>query len=97
MQDENEAETDKETLKPSSNMELTVMTPSRYKRRHSMQNTKIFVKSSEEESFKILPGVLLTFNEKFIKIGENPAEPVKEQSRVIVFRERSDSMKSIDI
>jgi hypothetical protein len=82
-------------------IELKVMTPSRYKRRNSRQNSVIIIEATEDESLKILPSVLLTYNEKYIKIGEK-TEPTKKTEepqveRVYTFRERTDSMKSIDI
>lgn len=89
------------------------MTPSRSKkRRNSGQGSKIIVKTTDnDETLRILPGVLLSFNEKFINIGgttEKPdkakevepsesADKAQEVDRVYMFRARTDSMKSIDI
>lgn len=90
-----------EAVLPPSNIELKVMAQSRHKRRNSRQNTKIIIETSEDGSLKILPSVLLTYNEKFINIGgqtetlKKIEEPFVE--RVYVFRARTDSMKSIDI
>ena len=46
------------------------MTPIK-KRKNSKQDIKIIIKSNEDENVKILPGVLLTFNEKFLNINES--------------------------
>jgi hypothetical protein len=77
------------------------MTPSRYKRRNSRQNTKIIIETGEDGGLKILPSVLLTYNEKFIKLGENPETTKRPEEprieHVFTFRARTDSMKSIDI
>jgi hypothetical protein len=77
----------------SPNIELKVITK---KRRKSQQDSKIIVKSMDDQSIKILPAVLMTFNEKFINLGESEAETIKNK-RIYVFRDRSDSMNSIDI
>lgn len=83
-------------LRPS-NIELKVMTPSRYKRRHSHQDSKILLKTagSDCEAITVLPGVLMTYNEKFMRIGINSSEPPKDP--IYIFRARTDSMESVDI
>lgn len=95
-EENNQERKGKEALLAPSRMELKVITQLRHKRRHSHQSTRIIVKSIEDESIKVLPGVLLTFNEKFIRIGVEGQE-VKQDNRVIVFKERSDSLESTDI
>jgi hypothetical protein len=103
----NERRRKSEALLAPSNIELKVMTPGRSKRRNSKQNSKIIIEATADESLKILPSVLLTYNEKFTRIGDKTektemtdaaaaaVEPRFE--RVYTFRTRSDSMKSIDI
>ncbi|CAO1373287.1 unnamed protein product [Diamesa tonsa] len=49
---------------------LKIVTPSK-KRRNSKQDIKIIIKSKEDENVKILPGVLLTYNEKYLNINES--------------------------
>lgn len=95
-----------EALLTLPNIELRVMTPNRYKR--SRKCDKIIVKSSDAETLKILPGVLLTYKEEFIKIRhaddeenndfkKNKSGQESNERNVFKFRERSDSLKSIDI
>lgn len=89
-------------------MELRVMTPNRYKYKRSKNCEKIIVKSSDAETMKILPSVLLTYKEEFIRIRvsaddekEEDFKNVDQQSaserNIFKFKERSNSMKSIDI
>lgn len=52
------------------------MTPSK-KRKNSKQDIKIIIKSKEDENVKILPGVLLTFNEKYMNMNENDETIIK--------------------
>ena len=73
-------------------MELKVVETNRYKRRNSQQKEKIFIKTSDDETVKIIPSVLLTYNERFIHILDIPIENKKEP-RVYMFK-RSDSVKS---
>lgn len=60
------------------NMELKVIENNRYKRRNYHQKEKIVIKTSDDETVKILPSVLLTYNAKFIKIHENVGGKKKE-------------------
>lgn len=80
-----------------SNLELKVVSESRHKRRKSLQNTKLFVKSAGDECSKILPSVLLTFDAKFIQIGEKPRDMKERSKRVLTLHRDSDSMESSDV
>lgn len=65
-------ENDKEKIESTS--ELKVSTPSRYRRRGSaLADSRVIVNSSSGNVL-LLPSVLLTFNEKFMKIGSDTSE-----------------------
>lgn len=84
-----------EALPTSPNIELKVVANARDKRRKSLQNTKLFVTSNEENDLKILPSVLLTYNEKFVKIGEKPCD-LKFTESVLVLQDRLELDNSTD-
>ena len=86
-----------ETLQPPVNLELTVVSSNLDKRKGSIQHSKVLVTSNDQEGTKTFPSVLLTFNEKFIKIGEKPQDMREKSARVFWFRDRSDSMDSSEV
>lgn len=76
----NEVRKSRETLLAEPNIELTVIdaitTPKRYDRLSNWKSMgkkdKIIVKSIDDDnSLKVLPAVLLTYNPKFIKISDS--------------------------
>lgn len=73
-------------------MELKVIETNRYKRRNSQQKEKIIIKTCDDETVKIIPSVLMTYNEKFINIREITVDK-KIESNVLSFK-RSDSLRS---
>lgn len=81
-----------DTLQVTMDIEL-VVTPNR-SRRSSVQNTKVVVRSSDQEAPTILPGVLLTYNEKFTQIGSKPKTLHRRTDRVYRF---GDSIESSDV
>ncbi|CAO1303683.1 unnamed protein product [Diamesa serratosioi] len=80
-----------ETLASPKSSGLQILTTSK-KRRHSKQDIKIVIKSNEDENVKILPGVLLTYNEKYLNINESD----QKIGTCCHTRNRLNSLKSFD-
>jgi len=90
--EDNANETRKASL-PVSEIELKVITPQRYsrnRRRSSNHVDKIIIKSQDE--VKVLPGVLTTYNEKYLTFHQQPA-PIKRET----FRETSPTFKAFEL
>lgn len=92
-----DGEEEEEATKEYPRVELKVVSGSRQRRRSSLQNTKLLVTSEGNENPKLLPSVLLTFDKKFVQIGEKPKELKERSKRVIKLQRDSGSMESSDV